>query len=243
MTEKTSGNVLGIPVASLQVAKSRLNPYFSREFLQDLAIAMLKDVVMAAQQAKVFDIIFVYSPDENILALAESWQISFIHEDVPPRNFAACLDTLTHVAVQEFDASTLLTCFSDLPLLMPVDFQDCLAMGTGPRVIAAPSSGGGCNFFYRSPPDIITVAFDSNPRPSFLSLVQAAVERDVPCLVFPSMRALCDFDLIEDVLVGAQLLALTKQDSPTLALVQPELDRFDLVKGSNSRAVKVSLKN
>jgi 2-phospho-L-lactate guanylyltransferase len=243
MTSASDPAVLGIPVASLEVAKSRLNPYFSRDFLRELVKAMLEDVVVAAQQAEVFRDIFVYSSDESIRELAEQLQILFIPEEASPASFAACLESMTSAAIQQFSPNTLVTCFSDLPLLKAVDFIDCLGIGVGPRVVVAPSSGGGCSFFLRSPPDVITVEYDDNPRPSFLSISQAARDRNVPCFVFPSMRALWDFDLIEDLVVGAEILALTKPDSPTLAVIQPELDRFDLVKGSNSRSVRVSLKN
>jgi len=234
---------LGIPVASLYVAKSRLEPYFNRSFLQHLVLAMLEDVVQAALKSQVFDTIIIYSSDERVQAFAKQWGINFELEPHPEHNLAQCLANLTKIAVDDFQASSLLICFSDLPLLLPEDFSTCYALCEDHCVVAAPSAGGGCNFFLRTPPDVIPLEFDSSPRPSFLSLTQAAAERQVPFKVFSSLRALWDFDIIEDVILGTQILSLTKPRSPTLTLLGPELSRFEMQKGKDSRAVKVVLKS
>lgn len=233
---------LGIPVASLKVAKSRLEPYFDRTFLQHLVLAMLEDVVQVALKSKVFDTIFLYSPDERIQAFAKQWGINFKQEEDPQRSLARCLTNLTEVALKEFKANSLLICFSDLPLLLPEDFSACYALCEDPCVVAAPSVGGGCNFFLRTPPDVVPLEFDSSSRPSFLSLTQAAQNQSIPCKIFSSLRALWDFDIIEDLILGAQLLSLTKPRSPTLTLLKPQLPRFELQKGKDSRAVKLVLK-
>lgn len=234
---------LGIPVASLRVAKSRLEPYFDRMFLQHLVTAMLEDVVQAALKSQVFDTILIYSPDERIQALAGKWRVQFKKEENPQQNLACSLTDLTRIASEDFRASSLLICFSDLPLLLPQDYSDCYALCEDLCVVASPSVGGGCNFFLRTPPDAVPLEFDTNPRPSFLSLTQAAMDRGIPCKIFSSLRALWDFDIIEDLILGAQLLELTKPQSPTLALLKPELGRFELQKGKDSRAVKVVLKS
>ncbi len=234
--------VLGIPVASLRIAKSRLEPYFDRKLLQNLVLAMLEDVVQPALKSKIFDTIFLYSPDERIEVFAKQWGIQFKREEDPQRSLALCLTNLTRVAVEDFHANSLLISFSDLPMLLPEDFTNCYALCEDPCIVAAPSVGGGCNFFLRTPPDVVSLEFDASSRPSFLSLTQAALDKGIPCKIFSSIRALWDFDIIEDLILGAQLLSLTKPRSPTLALLKPELSRFELQKGKDSRAVKVVLK-
>ncbi len=235
--------VLGIPVASLQVAKSRLEPYFDRTFLKHLVLTMLEDVVQAALKSGVFDTIFLYSPDKRVQAFAKQWGVQFKREEEPQQNLAHCLTKLTKIALEDYQANSLLISFSDLPLLLPEDFTACYALCEDPCVVAAPSVGGGCNFFLRTPPDVVPLEFDASPRPSFLSLTQAAVNQGIPCKIFSSVRALWDFDLIEDLILGAQLLSLAKPRSPTLALLTPELSRFELQKGKDSRAVKVTFKS
>ncbi len=204
---------------------------------------MLEDVVQAAQKSQVFEKIFVYSSDEKIQAFTKQQGIEFKREGDPHQNLARCLTNLTKIASDDFQASSLLICFSDLPLLLPEDFRDCHALCKDPGVVAVPSVGGGCNFFLRTPPDVIPLEFDASPRPSFLSLTQAAVNQGIPCKIFSSLRALWDIDIIEDLILGAQLLSLTKPRSSTLTLLKPELPRFELQKGKDSRAVRVVLRS
>ncbi len=230
---------LGIPVASLRVAKSRLEPYFDRMFLQHLVLAMLEDVVQAALKSQVFDTIVLYSSDERIQAFAKQWGIQFRREEDPQLNLACCLTNLTRIITKDFQADSLLICFSDLPLLLPEDFSACYTLCENPCVVATPSVGGGCSFFLRTPPEVIPLEFDTSPRPSYLSLTQATIDQGIPCKVFSSLRALWDFDIIEDLILGARLLALTKPRSPTLALLNPELPRFEMQKGKDSRAIKI----
>ena len=145
--------VVLIPMKPLAGAKERLAPALSPSERRTLSLAMLTDVIAAVRS---LDRVWVLNSDAEAAALAVDAGVEPVGDPAPGRGLNPSLAAATALAV-EAGATGVLIVSADLPAVAPEDVE---AMTAASGVaIAADRSGAGTNALWRSPGDLIDVAF------------------------------------------------------------------------------------
>jgi 2-phospho-L-lactate/phosphoenolpyruvate guanylyltransferase len=145
-----------VPVKTLPSAKSRLRPWLDRTSVEQLAIAMLGDVLETLQRVRALDRIAVATPDPRLAEVARDTGAEILSASVDglnPAVEAAC----AVLAPTANDAA--LVVLGDVAGAQAADIDALLDAGARRGVALAPSNDGGTSALLRGPRDIIPAAF------------------------------------------------------------------------------------
>ncbi|HEX6330533.1 MAG TPA: 2-phospho-L-lactate guanylyltransferase [Actinomycetota bacterium] len=184
--------VVAVPVKSLSRAKSRLAPALSALERGALTLAMLEDVLDAAQGVAGWDA-WVVSPDEVALEIAARRGVRAVAEEKP--SLANAVRQVERLA-KEGEADALAILPGDLPLVTPDALQEALRT-LGAVVMARSADGSGTSLLLRRPPRVMPARFGSD---SFGRHLQMATERDLPVAIVERRELSFDLDRPGDIL-------------------------------------------
>lgn len=160
--------VVLIPMKPLSGAKERLAPALDPAERRRLSLAMLTDVIAAARG---FDRVWVLNSDADAAAAAAAADVEAIPDPAPGAGLNASLTAATKRATDE-GATGVLIVSADLPAVSADDLE---ALSNEAGLALAPDrSGTGTNALWRSPPDVIEVAFGPSSRTNHEDLARAA---------------------------------------------------------------------
>jgi 2-phospho-L-lactate guanylyltransferase len=184
--------VIAIPVKSLTGAKRRVSPELTPLERGALTLAMLEDVLDAAQAVTGWEI-WVVSPDEVVLEVAVRRGARSVPEERPP--LASAIRQVERLALEkEADALAILP--GDLPLITTEALTSALRT-LGPVVLAPSHDEVGTNLLLRRPPRAIQARFGPQSFRRHLDLAEA---RGLPAAVVDRRELSFDLDLPSDIL-------------------------------------------
>jgi 2-phospho-L-lactate guanylyltransferase len=182
--------VVLIPMKPLAGAKERLAPALDPSERRGLSLAMLADVVAAARG---FERVWVLNSDAEAASLARGAGVEAVDDPAPGQGLNPSLAAATRRAV-DVGATGVLVVSADLPALTP---DDLTAMCTDAGVAVAPDRGGaGTNALWRSPADLIGVAFGPS---SMVAHATLAWDASVGARVVERPGLALDVDTPEDL--------------------------------------------
>jgi 2-phospho-L-lactate/phosphoenolpyruvate guanylyltransferase len=182
--------VVLIPMKPLSGAKERLAPALSPDERRALSLAMLSDVIAAAKD---FERVWVLNSDADATALATSAGVEAVEDPAPGQGLNPSLASATSLAI-EAGATGVLIVSADLPAVTASDLEALSAAG---GVSLAPDRGGaGTNALWRSPGDVMGVAFGPNSLAGHATL---AWDAGVGALVVERPGLALDVDTPEDL--------------------------------------------
>jgi 2-phospho-L-lactate/phosphoenolpyruvate guanylyltransferase len=187
-----------IAAKQLALAKTRLMPVLpSVAERGELAEAMFRDVLRAAQNARSPERVIVVTCDPALTRLARSTGAMVIDEEYPRGlNAAVRLATMQLMAAGMTCVCTLL---SDVPLVNGDDIDAAFAAmpHTEQAVTLVPSRDfSGTNIIVRRPPDVITTEFG---RFSLVRHLDNCRQRGIACQVVRLERPALDLDVPADL--------------------------------------------
>jgi 2-phospho-L-lactate guanylyltransferase len=182
--------VVLIPMKPLAGAKERLAPALTPDERRALSLAMLEDVIAAARG---FERVWVLNSDGEAAALAGDAGVEAVDDPAPGQGLNPSLAAATSLAI-EAGATGVLVVSADLPALTSGDLES-LAVAGGVS-LAPDRSGLGTNALWRSPGDVIGVAFGSNSLAGHATL---AWDAGVGALVVERPGLALDVDSPEDL--------------------------------------------
>jgi 2-phospho-L-lactate guanylyltransferase len=145
--------VVLIPMKPLAGAKERLAPALDPAERRHLSLAMLADVIAAARG---FERVWVLNSDPDAASLARDAGVEAVDDPAPGLGLNASLAAATARAIAD-GAEGVLVVSADLP---SVAADDLAAVCAQPGVaLATDGKHVGTNALWRSPPDLIGVAF------------------------------------------------------------------------------------
>jgi 2-phospho-L-lactate guanylyltransferase len=184
--------VIAVPVKSLAGAKRRVAPDLTPLERGALTLAMLEDVLDAAQSVTGWQT-WVVSPDEVVLEIAVRRGATSVPEEKPP--LASAIRQVERLATErEVDALAVLP--GDLPLITTEALTGALRT-LGPVVLAPSHDQMGTNLLLRRPPKAIPARF--GPQ-SFRRHLDQAEARGLPAAVVDRRELSFDLDLPSDIL-------------------------------------------
>jgi 2-phospho-L-lactate guanylyltransferase len=184
--------VIAVPVKSLAGAKRRVAPDLTPLERGALTLAMLEDVLDAAQAVTGWQT-WVVSPDEVVLEIAVRRGATSVPEEKPP--LASAIRQVERLATErEVDALAVLP--GDLPLITTEALTVALRT-LGPVVLAPSHDEAGTNLLLRRPPKAIPARF--GPQ-SFRRHLDQAEARGLPAAVVDRRELSFDLDLPSDIL-------------------------------------------
>jgi len=153
-------NAALVPVRSLAGAKKRLAMTLSGDDREQLALAMLEDMLEALTAAASLERVVVVSADADLLETARSHGADIMHESEP-----AGLNAAVRGAAGQLEAEgveRLLTIPGDVPLLDSAEIDRVFATDARqyPVVLVPSAAGTGTNGLLMSPPSIIAPHFE-----------------------------------------------------------------------------------
>ena len=204
-------SLLLIPIAPLSRTKSRLQGCFSREQLESLTIAMLKDMGKKLMSVNCFDEKIVYSNDSLVLELAESLGLTSIKEELttPHKSFDRVIDDLNQIVIREFNAQQTIFAFLDLILISEKHFNEICSLMKNHQLLVCPAiHSAGISILGRNPPDVVSSScFKSSTTPSMASLLNEARSKGIArVMVYDSFQASFDVDIEQDLLLAYEYL-------------------------------------
>lgn len=184
--------VIAVPVKSLAGAKRRVAPDLTPLERGALTLAMLEDVLDAAQAVTGWQT-WVVSPDEVVLEIAVRRGATSVPEEKPP--LASAIRQVERLATErEVDALAVLP--GDLPLITTEALTVALRT-LGPVVLAPSHDEAGTNLLLRRPPKAIPARF--GPQ-SFRRHLDQAEAHGLPAAVVDRRELSFDLDLPSDIL-------------------------------------------
>jgi 2-phospho-L-lactate guanylyltransferase len=208
-------SILLIPIAPLSRTKTRLRDCFPKDLLKDLTIAMFKDLAGKVRDINCFDQKIVYCHDNEILELADGYDLIGIKEKLtkPRKSFDEVIFDLNNIAIEKFNANNTIFTFLDVILISITNFKDISKLLETNQLVVCPAiHSAGISIFGRNPPDVIPTYFSDPSVPSFVKLIKEAQERNLKYYIYDSFRAGFDIDIKQDLLLGFEYLKLFNQD-------------------------------
>ncbi len=175
-------------------SKERLAPALPPGKREELARAMLTDVLRALAGAAAIDRCLVVSPDPAARPIAISSGAEFLAEEGAGGLNGSVEQAIHHASAG--GASAVLVSMGDIPLLCSRDVLS--AVGALPRrgaVLVPSADGTGTNLTVVRPPDLLRPRFG----PGSLSLHLAQKSDRLPILVHPLANAALDIDTPADL--------------------------------------------
>jgi 2-phospho-L-lactate guanylyltransferase len=169
-----------IPVKETQNAKQRLAPVLSAALRQELAMAMLEDVLEAVATAGLGGVILV-TIDPGAIALARRYNAQTIADGARDGHTGAVQAGARHLIAQ--GRRIMLTVPGDLPLITATEIEHLIAAhGPAPAFTIAPAHDEqGSNAILMSPPDAVPLRFGEDSY--FPHLATSRVCGIEPCIV------------------------------------------------------------
>lgn len=153
-------NAALIPMKGLAGAKGRLAPVLSDGERRRLALAMMADVVEAAQESAAVDVIAVVSGDPRVLWQAREMGLWVIPEPPSVRELNGALAAAVVALSQRGELERLAVVPADVPLVSGDDLRRLLlATEPAPAVALALAADGGTNGLALAPADAIEFRF------------------------------------------------------------------------------------
>jgi 2-phospho-L-lactate/phosphoenolpyruvate guanylyltransferase len=184
--------IVAVPVKSLTRAKTRLAPQLTTLERGALTLAMLEDVLDAAQVVPGWET-WVVSPDEVALEVAARRGVRAVAEAKSSLTNAI---RQVEILAKESEADALTILPGDLPLVTPEVLHDAFRT-LGAVVIARSGDGSGTSFLLRRPPRAIPARFGPD---SFRRHVELAAQRGLPVSVIERAELAFDLDTPGDIL-------------------------------------------
>ena len=176
----------------LDCAKSRLSSVLSSEEREDLALAMLEDVIDAVSElGEVVILMKDPIPEGDPFDRLRSRQGFDILEC--PRELDPALNAVIEAEERKGWPSDILIAMADLPLMRPSDIAD-LARTPG-EVVIAPGRGGGTNLILIRDPKFRVSYYGL----SFIKHRQKAEKLELSAGIFESFRCSSDIDEPSDL--------------------------------------------
>jgi 2-phospho-L-lactate/phosphoenolpyruvate guanylyltransferase len=170
-----------IPVKETSGAKQRLAPVLSSRLRQELALAMLEDVLEAVARVEGLGGIILVTVDPQAIVLADRYGAQTIADGAHDGHTGAVNAGARHLIAQ--GRMTMLTLPGDLPLAETAEIEQLItAHGPAPAFTIAPAHDDlGSNAILMSPPDAVPLRFGED---SFFPHLAAARDRGIePCVV------------------------------------------------------------
>ena len=205
--------IVAVPVKSLSRAKTRLSADLSALERGALSLAMLEDVLDAAQAVPGWET-WVVSPDEVALEIAARRGVRPVPEARPP--LANAIRQVEALAGSE-EATALAIVPADLPLVTDETLGEALRT-LGAVVLASSADGTGTSLLLRRPPRAIPARFGPD---SFRRHLELAAERGLPVSVVERRELSFDVDRPGDILT---LLADGRQGRTREVCLEMDLD-------------------
>ncbi len=197
-----------VPVKSLASSKSRLVDDLGREVddlgrevIEQLAIAMLGDVLEALSQTPELARVGVVTPDPDVARVAEAAGAEAVLRRYPGLNEA--LDGASKILAPGADDGCLVV-LGDVAAVRPDEVSILLSSVDAPGVALAPSRDGGTSALYRTPRGVIPAGFGPN---------SAAVHRELAKQAGVAFHEVTLASLSLDVDTPADLRALLEEDT------------------------------
>lgn len=184
--------VIAVPMKSLAAAKRRVAPELTPLERGALTLAMLEDVLDAAQAVNGWET-WVISPDEVVLDIAVRRGATSVPEEKPP--LASAIRQVERLALEQ-QADALAVLPGDLPLITTEALTGALRT-LGPVVLAPSHDEMGTNLLLRRPPRAIPARF--GPQ-SYRRHLDQAEARGLPTAVVDRRELSFDLDLPSDIL-------------------------------------------
>jgi 2-phospho-L-lactate guanylyltransferase len=170
-----------VPVKLTGGAKQRLTPIASAALRQELALAMLEDVLEAVAVVKGLGGVILVTVDTQAEAIARRYGAATIADGAHDGHTGAVIAGARHLIAQGRD--TMLTIPGDLPLVTTSEIAQLIAAhGSAPAFTIAPAHDDlGSNAILMSPPDAVPLRFGENSFFPHLAAARAAGIK--PCVV------------------------------------------------------------
>ncbi|MHA1435943.1 MAG: hypothetical protein ACTSPD_00060 [Promethearchaeota archaeon] len=204
-------SILLIPVAPLSKSKSRLRDCFSQELLQDLTIAMFKDLSTTLLEVNCYKEKIVYCSDKEILDLASEYNLIGIRERITlsKKTFDDIIQDLSNIAINDYKAQSTIITFIDLILISAKNFYEINALLKKNNIVICPAiHSAGISILGRHPPDIIPSCYSDPKIPSLLALYNKAKRKNLKILLYDSLRAGFDIDIKQDLIFAHEYLKI-----------------------------------
>jgi 2-phospho-L-lactate guanylyltransferase len=189
-----------LPVKRFSRAKQRLGESVAHPLREDLAGAMVADVLLALAETEAIELTIVVTAQESV-ARAAADQGAIVVADAAERGQSAAVELGVERALEE-GIERVLCIPGDCPALDPVELGQLLNGPAGEVVIVPDRHGSGTNGLLLAPPDAIAPSFgpDSCERHR-----AAAADTGVSCRLERPGSLLLDID------TGADLAALRER--------------------------------
>lgn len=166
-------NAVLIPVRSIAGAKKRLAGFLDDGRREELAMAMLEDMLAALEASTRVDRTVVVSSDADLLRFARECGAETLEEG-PPRGLNGAV-AFAAAELEKQGVTRLLTIPGDVPLLDPFEIDALFEVDAARYpVIAVPSSSAtGTNALVTSPPTAIDFRFEGESLDAYRKEVRA----------------------------------------------------------------------
>ncbi len=183
-----------VPIKGLTESKRRLS-YYLGDKKKLLVEALIQDVLSSMLQSRVFDKVYLISPDENVVSEARVKTVGFLAQAGLGLNRA--IEQANRLAVKE-NADSLTVVLADIPLAEPRDFEEVLKIGSdGHKAVLIPSLKGGTNVMLTRPPGLIRPSYG---RWSYSKHLHQAQSRKLTTYSFSNSRVSFDVDTPSDLI-------------------------------------------
>jgi 2-phospho-L-lactate guanylyltransferase len=185
-----------VPVKSFARAKARLAPLLDADQRQELARAMLEDVLLTLREVDELSGILLVSGDASARHIAAAHGVKTIDDPVEEGPNAAIRLALPVLRDLQADAMVVIPC--DIPGVKADELSRIVQVLRHPSVVLVRAArDGGTNLLGGSPIDAIEPCFGAN---SFARHVQAAKSAGLEPHICAARSLMYDIDRPEDVL-------------------------------------------
>lgn len=181
-----------VPVKALGASKSRLFPGLERAAVEELAVAMMTDVVAALRAVHGLDRVVVTTPDADVARAAEAAGAEGLLRPDPGLNEA--IEAAAQEVCRGADDGVLVV-LGDVAGVRAADLETLLEAVPRRGVALAPSTDGGTSALLRVPRDAIPARFGPDSAKRHREAA-AAAEVDYHELALPSLAI--DVDVASD---------------------------------------------
>jgi 2-phospho-L-lactate/phosphoenolpyruvate guanylyltransferase len=194
-----------LPVKRFTRAKQRLGMSVADPLREDLARAMVGDVLVALTETASIERTIVVTREDSVAAAARYLGALVVQDTAEESQSAAVALGVERALAEEFER--VLCVPGDCPALDPEEL-DCLLEGAGSEVVVVPDRHGtGTNGLLLTPPDAIAPSFGPDSCERHLALAR---EAGAVCRIERPPSLLLDID------TGADLAALRERLSGAL---------------------------
>ncbi|MDB5405548.1 MAG: 2-Phospho-l-lactate Guanylyltransferase,CofC [Rhodospirillales bacterium] len=195
-----------VPVKKMTEAKQRLDDVLSAEVRQQLAVAMLEDVLHALAAVSGLAGIALATADIAATGIAHRFGASVWRENARDGHSAAVAASARRLAAQ---GAAMLTIPGDIPLVQPDDLEAVLkaARGSPSFTIVPAHDERGSNAVLCAPANVVELRFGDD---SFLPHVAAAETAGTTPTVLRLPRIALDLDRPEDLAAFMRIPSKTR---------------------------------